>query len=174
MNAISALKKAMKYAESLSYGEVKPSQDYDDLKNAPITNLEGSLSSPILLSELSSGVYRITGNYYVCDTNDTCYIDPGGVNLFFVSDEAKSILKITSNSMVFFNISDNSYSENSIPSFEAITALLNDVRKTIPTKVSDLENDSGFITADEVSESVKNYIDENFDAINSGEISDLF
>lgn len=170
MNSVIALKKAREYAKNLSYGEIKPDQNYNNLENIPITNVRGSLVSPLLLSDFSSGIYRITGNYYICNEKDTCYIDASGSNLFFISKETNTILKITSSSISFFNLSDNSYTETSVPTLKEVIKLIDDIKKIIPTNLSELENDNGFITDDEL----KEYIDENFTKINTREIETLF
>ena len=41
--------------------------NYDDLGNIPITNLRGEVSSPIVLSELSNGIYKIEGFFITPD-----------------------------------------------------------------------------------------------------------
>lgn len=170
MNTVVALRRAMQYADSLSYGEITPIKNYNGLNDIPIINLEGSLSNPIFLSELSSGIYRISGNYYICNEDDTCHIDASGQTLFFVTKETNTILKINSNSILFYAISDGSYNETKIPTMDEINEIITNLQKLIPSKTSQLVNDSGFITDEDLQE----HIDENFLKITNSEIEGLF
>ena len=170
MNAIVALNYAIKYANSLSYGEITPIQNYNELNDIPITNLNGSLSNPIFLSELSSGIYRISGNYYICNENDTCHVDASGQTIFFVTEETNTILKINSNGISFYAISDGSYKESKIPTMDEINEIIANLKKLIPSKTSELVNDSGFITSEDLQE----HIQDNFSKITNSEIEGLF
>lgn len=170
MNTIVALKYAMKYADSLSYGGAKPIQNYNQLNNIPIKNVEGSLSNPIILSQLPSGIYRVSGNYYICNKKDTCHIDASGQTIFFITNEANRILKINSNSIVFYSISGDTYSETSVPTLDDINEMITNLKRLIPSKTSELENDSGFITE----ANLQSQIDTNFSKITNNEIEGLF
>lgn len=170
MNAAVALKYAMRYAESLSYGESKPIQNYNQLNNIPIINIEGSLSNPIVLSELASGIYRISGNYYICNRDDTCHIDASGQTIFFITKESNSVLKINSISIIFYTISGDTYKKSLIPTIDDINEIVVELQKLIPSKTSQLENDSGFITDIDLQKQIEN----NFCKITNSEIERLF
>lgn len=170
MNTVIALRRAMQYADSLSYGEITPIKNYNDLNNIPIINLEGSLSSPIFLSKLSSGIYRISGNYYICNEDDTCHIDASGQTLFFVTKETNTILKINSNCILLYTILDDNYTESKIPTIDDLNEIIDNLKNLIPSKTSQLVNDSGFITEDDL----QSQIDTNFSKITNNEIEGLF
>jgi hypothetical protein len=43
--------------------------DYNSIKNTPIKNLKGTSESPIILSELSDGIYFFDGDYKISDAD---------------------------------------------------------------------------------------------------------
>lgn len=78
--------------------------DYNTLGNRPIENLYGDdPSNPIILDSLSSGIYKINGNYKISDTNETIYSSMSD-NLFIISHEGNftTIKKIGTNITNYF------------------------------------------------------------------------
>ena len=63
----------------------EPTENYNQLFNRPITNLEGTSTEPLILANLSHGTYRIMGEYKY-DSSDTTKSTDGALVLVFGSD----------------------------------------------------------------------------------------
>ena len=61
----------------------------------PVQKLIGTIDKPIILSELTSGVYRIVGNNYIVKDDVTYFVDASGANLYIRSETDKNVVKIT-------------------------------------------------------------------------------
>ena len=57
--------------------------DYNTLGNRPITNLSGTLDSPIVIENLENGIYKIAGQYQLQKGAQTTYLSMSS-NLFLV------------------------------------------------------------------------------------------
>lgn len=66
---------------------------YADLEDKPILHLYGSLSNAIVLSELSDGVYCITGQYMIGGDRET--IHSGNKDMLFVIERSNTDVYIT-------------------------------------------------------------------------------
>lgn len=62
--------------------------DYNTLGNRPITNLTGSLSEPVIVSELDNGVYSISGQYKIFSSIETIF--SSSVNHIFLVEKTES------------------------------------------------------------------------------------
>ena len=62
--------------------------DYNTLGNRPITNLTGSLSEPVIVSELDNGVYSISGQYKIFSSVETIF--SSSVNHIFLVEKTES------------------------------------------------------------------------------------
>lgn len=60
---------------------------YNNLSDAPITNLIGSLNTPVMISSLSDGIYNIKGQCIIGGNNTTVQSSADGV-LYLVSHDA--------------------------------------------------------------------------------------
>lgn len=60
---------------------------YNNLSDAPITNLIGSLNTPVMISSLSDGIYNIKGQCIIGGNNTTIQSSADGV-LYLVSHDA--------------------------------------------------------------------------------------
>ena len=60
---------------------------YNNLSDAPITNLIGSLNTPVMISSLSDGIYNIKGKCIIGGNNTTIQSSADGV-LYLVSHDA--------------------------------------------------------------------------------------
>lgn len=75
--------------------------DYNSIGNRPITNLVGTLENPIEIVSLKSGIYNVTGQYKILNTDNTTYLSANQI-LFIVDKEGEVVKtkKITSNEIV--------------------------------------------------------------------------
>ena len=82
--------------------------DYNTLGNRPIENLVGTLDSPIMISNLDTGMYKVKGQYKISATDITTYLSTDG-DLFIieVSSTEKFIKRFTKDTIQDYVISDN-------------------------------------------------------------------
>ena len=82
--------------------------DYDTLGNRPIDNLVGTLDNPILITTLSSGIYKVKGQYKIIETEETVYLSASGdLILVETSDNGKHIRQFTKDTIQDYVIADN-------------------------------------------------------------------
>ncbi len=90
------------------------SLSYNNLSDRPITNMIGSLNTPVYISSLEDGIYKIKGQYIIGGSNVTVNSSPEDA-FFFVSHDPDinrkvTITKIQGNSIVmYFLESDGTY-----------------------------------------------------------------
>lgn len=109
------------YIVNYSYGKYNvvplykdPSKiDYNTLLNIPIKNLVGSLENNIIVSNLSSGTYKIKGQYQITENSDTFYLSSDGDLLIVDDSDGILIKRITSDAITDFKVSDGSIIEQS-------------------------------------------------------------
>ena len=156
---------------------------YDQLEDLPLVNKKGTISSPIILIDLADGCYSITGQYKVGGNLTTIYTQPSNAIFVIESDESnKYVTKLDGKKVVTYTISsetmdvvkDEYATQNWVQAQgyttetyvnQAIEDLYNRIaEETLVsiTKVSQLENDAGYLTA------------ENFEEINDEQIGGLF
>ena len=82
--------------------------DYNTLGNRPIENLVGTLDSPIMISNLDTGMYKVKGQYKISATDITTYLSTDG-DLFIIgeSDTGKIIKRFTKDTIQDYVISDS-------------------------------------------------------------------
>lgn len=82
--------------------------DYNTLGNRPIENLVGTLDTPIMISSLDTGMYKVKGQYKISATDITTYLSTDG-DLFIieVSSTEKFIKRFTKDTIQDYVISDN-------------------------------------------------------------------
>lgn len=121
--------------------------DYDTLKNIPIINLIGTDEAPILLNTLETGLYRLNGIYRV----NASEVDKTQaenrltvVKKVSVNDIYLQMLNPQGNIVEFYHITeaDTLHKEVALSNLATV--------QDIPTKVSELENDSKYITETEL------------------------
>lgn len=156
---------------------------YDDLNDVPIVNKRGTIVSPIVLSDLDVGCYSISGQYQIGGDLTTTYVPSSNVIVLIeLDDEFKYITRIDGKKVVAYTfaletmeVSSDEYATQSWVEAQgyadcdyvnqAITDVYNKImNETLVniTKVSQLENDAGYLTV------------ENFGEISEGEIVNLF
>lgn len=94
------------------------SMDYDNLGNRPINNMDGTLSNPVILSGLPTGMYKVRGQYKMTVNDETTCMSSSGTLFFVESSEAQIyVRKITAKEITGYVISTENYSisESSIP-----------------------------------------------------------
>lgn len=81
--------------------------DYNTLGNRPIENLVGTLDSPIMISNLDTGMYKVKGQYKISSTDITTYLSTDG-DLFIIEASAteKFIKRFTKDTIQDYVISD--------------------------------------------------------------------
>lgn len=81
--------------------------DYNTLGNRPIENLVGTLDSPIMISNLDTGMYKVKGQYKISSTDITTYLSTDG-DLFIIEVSAteKFIKRFTKDTIQDYVISD--------------------------------------------------------------------
>ena len=121
--------------------------DYDTLKNIPIINLTGTDEEPILLNTLETGLYRLNGIYRVnASETDKTQAENRLTVVKKVSDNDiyLQMLKPQGNIVEFYHITET----NTLHKEVALSNLA--TTQDVPTKVSELENDSKYITEAEL------------------------
>lgn len=147
--------------------------DYDLLKNLPIVNKYGEVSSPIVLFDLENGSYSITGQYKICGNLETVYVPSKSVVVLVDSDEEnKYITKLDAKNICVYIVNLNSmdvvidkYTTESwvlaqgYATESFVEQAIEDLYQKIIsealgsiTKVSQLENDAGYLTANDLTE----------------------
>lgn len=69
--------------------------DYNTLGNKPIENIIGTLDEPIVVTTLSSGLYKIKGQYKIADSEETVYLSVNGDMFILEDNHIKRITKDT-------------------------------------------------------------------------------
>jgi hypothetical protein len=154
---------------------------YDQLKDVPVINKYGEVTAPLNLMDLDNGSYSVSGQYKIGGDLETIYVTSSKVLFLIDSDEEnkyitkldpKNICTYTINASTLTVIKSNyatdtwvlaqGYATETFVN-QAIEDLYNKIAsKLLITKVSQLENDAGYLTAD------------NFEGIRSEIIAGLF
>ena len=82
--------------------------DYNTLGNRPIENLVGTLDTPIMISNLDTGMYKVKGQYKISSSDITTYLSTDG-DLFIIEVSAteKFIKRFTKDTIQDCVISDS-------------------------------------------------------------------
>lgn len=154
---------------------------YDQLSDVPLIKKYGEVTSPLILADLDNGSYSVSGQYKIGGNLETIFVTSSQVLFLIDSDEKnKYITKLDPKNICTYTINastlgvtvSNYATENWVlaqgyttETFvnQAIEDLYNKIASQILiTKVSQLENDAGYLTA------------ENFEGISSESIAGLF
>lgn len=152
---------------------------YDDLSDVPLANKRGTIVSPVILSDLNTGCYSISGQYQVGGDLTTTYVPSTNVIVLVESDDTcKYITRIDGKKVVVYTItletmevvSDEHATQSWVKAQgyatenyvnQAIEDLYNKiVSETMITitKVSQLENDMGYLTNEDLEEISDDFI----------------
>lgn len=156
---------------------------YDELKDIPLVNKHGNVGDPIVLSELNDGCYSVSGHYQIGGNLTTTYVPLSNVVFLVESDEEKKhITKLSGKNICVYVINQdtldvvaNEYAtqswvqENGYATENYVMQAIEDLYNRIAeealvtiTKVSQLENDVGYLT------------EQDFKEIGVGTIAGLF
>lgn len=153
------------------------SSSYNDLKDIPIVNQFGETSNPLVLADLKDGVYSISGTYQVGGSISTVFVTSKKTIFIIDSDDTnKYITKFSANNVLLYTI-DNETGEGTTTAYateswikeqgyttenyvnEAINAMYQKIIAEVSiTKISQLENDVGYLTKDDVNGISDDYI----------------
>lgn len=146
---------------------------YNNLSDVPLVNKRGTITSPIILSDLNTGCYSISGQYQIGGDLTTTYVPSSNVIVLVESDDTyKYITRIDGKKVVVYTVTlettevvSDEYATQSWVSAQgyatesyvnqAIEDLYNRIvseTMVVITKLSQLENDVGFITSDDMDE----------------------
>ena len=146
---------------------------YDDLSEVPLVNKKGTIVLPIVLSDLSTGCYSVSGQYRIGGNLTTTYVPSTNVIILVELDnEYKYITRIDGKKVVVYTVkletmevdSDEYVTQSWVQAQgyttkdyvnQAIEDLYNKIMsETLVsiTKVSQLENDIGYLTNSDMNE----------------------
>lgn len=141
---------------------------YDDLTDIPIVNKYGEPTAPVVVVDLEAGSYSISGNYKIGGNLETVYSTSRKVQFLVDEDESnKYITRFDADKVRVFTINIKSQevaqdiyaTESWVKSQgyttetyvkEAIDELYAKIVRETITKVSQLENDLGYLTAEDI------------------------
>lgn len=143
--------------------------DYDLLENVPIINKHGTISSPIILADLEVGSYSISGQYKISENGSVLVSSKNVIVLIELDGTNKHVTVLGKNVRVCtVNLSTMEISAQTYATQEWIglqgyatetyvTEAMNElynkiISEVLVTKLSQLENDIGFLTADDINE----------------------
>lgn len=155
---------------------------YDDLADVPVVNKIGSMGAEIILSELDDGSYSVKGNYKIGGSLDGVHIASSGAIVLVESDEEyKYITKLGANKIYVYKyniatgetsgdkyVTESWIAKQGYTTTTYVDAAIEELYQKLAnealiiTKVSQLENDMGYLTAD------------NLEKISDEDIADLF
>lgn len=132
-------------------------EDYDQLINTPIKNVKSDQENMVAIRDLASGVYRLSGSFTPFTGSDI-YLSFSNLQLVnIVTKSAGTHMQIfypVNNVVQFVAIMADENADGGY-TYERKDIKLNDlydlIGVTIPTKTSELDNDSGFLTSAPVS-----------------------
>lgn len=137
--------------------ETRDQIDYNTLGDKPIVNLKGTSEAPIIIGELSEGVYYISGQYvFIADDKN---INFAMRDLLFITDGNGNIKKITSKNIINYTITDDGVKEDLFVTTEFIKQQGFATEKYVDTKIAALD----FLTKNDLSTYVDLVFDETFD-----------
>lgn len=146
---------------------------YDDLSDIPLVNKRGTIVSPVVLSDLEAGCYSVSGQYQIGGNLTTTYVPSSNVIILIdVDDTSKYITRIDGRKVVTYTIAletmEVSLDEYATQTWvkaqgyadcdyvnQAITDVYNKIINGALvniTKVSQLENDMGYLTSEDMNE----------------------
>lgn len=136
--------------------------DYNTLGNRPITNMVGTLDSPIDISKLPTGIYQISGQYIISEYDSTIYLSAKS-NLFIVDTESDNIKikKITSTEIIDYVVTPEAMTSNIVVTSEYLKSQGYVTQEYVDERISALEA----IIKEDTIEYVKNNIMEEIDVI---------
>lgn len=142
---------------------------YNELENVPIVNKYGEYTSPLILADLDNGAYSVSGQYQIGGSISTTYVTSCQTIFLIDSDDTnKYITKISPNEILLYTINNETgdgttaayatdiwiqqqgyTTENYVN--EAVNNMYQKIVQELSiTKVSQLENDAGYLTENDI------------------------
>lgn len=84
--------------------------DYNTLGNRPVINIKGNTESPIIISELTEGIYHISGQYTISPFDKN--INLAMRDILFITDGNGNIQKISGKSIVNYTVINGKVKED--------------------------------------------------------------
>lgn len=141
------------------FRDITQDTDYDGLENIPIVNKYGDAINPIIIADLSDGTYSISGTYVIGGNLTTKYVTARKTLFIVDSDETeKKITKVNGNNILLYTFNletqETSFTEYATKDWimEQRFATEAYVKQNLVTKVSQLENDASYLTANDIKE----------------------
>lgn len=161
--------------------------DYDTLGNRPIINLVGTPDSPITVSDLNDGVYKIKGQYKISNLEETVYLSASDVIITVIKNKnGVAIKRITSDDITDYTITDSEISKKIYVTDEylkdnnyttvsyvdiKIEALKTSIKEDLKTYVQSVIND---LFNDALDERIDARIGEHIQPTSNDKINNLF
>lgn len=146
------------YVSAITADEI----DYNTLGNRPIENIIGTLDKPIIITTLSSGLYKVKGQYKISDLEETIYLSADG-DLFVV--ETNYIKRITKDSINNYIINGNSIIKETYITDEYLLSNGYTTTDYVDSKVAALEESIRTDIQSYVEETVEDVITQKVDVI---------
>ena len=161
--------------------------DYNTLDNRPIINIVGTLDNLIVITALSSGLYKVKGQYKITGLEETTYLSVDG-DLFLISTDY--IKRITKDSINNYIINGDSIIKETYITDEYLLSNGYTTTDYVDSKVAALEESikadiQSYVEStveDVIIQKVDTIIDEQLDAklnekiqpVSSDEVTNLF
>lgn len=81
--------------------------DYNGLQNVPLKNIEGTVTEPIVLTDLEDGFYKVTGHFIVPTGNEITSIVGNIIVIESISLTERTIKRINNNSIFDYVLKDD-------------------------------------------------------------------
>lgn len=137
--------------------------DYNKALNKPIDIITGSISAPILITDLEDGFYKIVGAYKISDDNVTIYSSSTGH--FFVIETVegiKYIKQITAQKIIDYKVdATGTVTLEEMPTKQWVKEQKFATVQYVDDKVSAMD----FLTKSEAAEYISKYIDASINKI---------
>lgn len=115
--------------------------DYNTLGNRPIMNMVGTLDTPIIIDTLSSGIYKIKGQYKISNSEETIYLSvDGDLFLIEVATTQTLVKRFTKDSIYDFVITADSILKTAYVTDEYLKAQGYVTTGYVDTKIIALED----------------------------------
>lgn len=136
--------------------------DYNNLQHRPIENLNGIISSPIVIDSQKDGIYKVNGSYKISENLETIFSSVNN-NLFIVSHQNNvvRIKKISADEIVDYVIDNGTVTSYVVPTTEWLESQGYITEHEVDLKLEALD----FITKQEVEGYIQEILNSSLDQI---------
>lgn len=151
------------------FRDISKGSSYDELTDIPIVNKYGTSAEPLVVADLNPGTYTISGTYKIGGNLTTKYVTSRKIIFIVDSDNTnKLITKFSNNKILMYSMNLNTeevtvteyatqtwIQEQGFATETYVQQAIDEIYeklagKIIVTKISQLENDMGYLTADDL------------------------